>query len=156
VYQVQDDYLFTEKSLYYSVDMFYHLYNNYETHPIICPYVDPDFIRSYKGRSIPRLIEPGKHSYWMQTYDTSCSFLTSHHQFKKHTDLYDIFYDLINKKIIRGNIIELENKSLNYIFTQRGVLGVTPINGLTFHMQTELEKDPYIDWQPIWNSIDVE
>jgi hypothetical protein len=153
VYQIQDDYLFTEGAIYYSIDMFYQLFQNYETHPIICPYIDPDFMRNYKGRSIPRLIELGKHSYWTQVYDTSCSFLTSHAQFCKHLDLFDIFYGLVRQKKVNGNIIDLENKSLNYIFTQRGVLGVTPINGLTFHMQSEAEKDPYIDWKPIWDSI---
>jgi hypothetical protein len=153
VYQVQDDYIFTEPAIYHSIDMFYQLYQNYNTHPIICPYIDPDFMRNYKGRSVPRLIELGRHSYWCQVYDTSCSFLTSHNQFIQHLDLYDVFYDLIRKKIINGNIIDLENKSLNYMFTQRGVLGVTPINGLTFHMQTDSEKDPYIDWKPIWDSI---
>jgi hypothetical protein len=155
VYQIQDDYLFTEKSLYYSVDMFYQLYNNYGTHPIICPYNNPEFIRIYKGKTTPRLIELGKHSYWIQVYDTSCTFLTSHHQFKKHLDLYDKFYELIDKKIENKNTTDLENKSLNYIFTRRGVLGVTPINGLNFHMQSEHERDPYIDWLPIWNSVEV-
>lgn len=153
VYQIQDDYLFTERAIYLSVDMFYQLYQNYNTHPIICPYIDPEFMRTYKGRSIPRVIELGKHGYWCQVYDTSCSFLTSHDQFIKHKDLYNIFYDLIKQKLVRDNIIDLENKSLNYIFTQRGVLGVTPITGLTFHMQTESEKDPYIDWKPIWDSV---
>jgi hypothetical protein len=156
VYQVQDDYIFTEGAIYYSIDMFYQLFQNYETHPIICPYIDPDFMRNYKGRSIPRLIELGKHSYWTQVYDTSCSFLTSHYQFSKHFDLYDIFYNLIRERRVNGDKIDLENKSLNYMFTQRGVLGVTPINGLTFHMQTEAEKDPYIDWKPIWDSIKLD
>jgi len=153
VYQVQDDYMFTEHALYYSVDMFYQLFQNYNTHAIIAPYIDPDFIRTYKGRSIPRLIELGRHSYWTQIYDTSCTFLTSHHQFIKHKDLYEMFYELVNMKTVKGHIIDLENKSLNYMFTKRGVLGVTPITGLTFHMQTASEKDPYIDWKPIWDSI---
>ncbi len=153
VFQIQDDYLFTEGAIYNSVDMFYQLYQNYQTHAIICPYIDPDFMRGYKGKSIPRLIELGKHSYWTQIYDTSCSFLTSHEQFCKHLDLYDIFYGLVREKKVNGNLIDLENKSLNYMFTKRGVLGVTPINGLTFHMQSEAEKDPYIDWKPIWDSI---
>jgi hypothetical protein len=155
VYQIQDDYLFTEKAVYYSVDMFYQLYQSYQTHPIICPYIDPDFMRNYRGKSVPRLIELGQHSYWTQVYDTSCSFLTSHYQFSQHRDLYEVFYDLIKKKIIKGNIIDLENKSLNYMFTQRGVLGVTPITGLTFHMQGPAEQDPYIDWRPLWDSIDI-
>jgi hypothetical protein len=156
VYQVQDDYLFTEKSIYYSVDMFYQLYYNYKTQPIICPYNYPEFINIYKGKSVPRLLEFGKHGYWMQIYDTSCTFLTSHYQFKQHVDLYDKFYELLDEKNTVGKITDLENKSLNYMFTQRGILGVTSINGLTFHMQSESEKDPYIDWKPIWDSIEIE
>lgn len=155
VYQIQDDYIFTKKSLFYSIEMFYHLYYKYKTHPIICPYIDPDFIRMYEGKSIPRLLELGLHSYWLQVYDTSCTFLTSHRQFIQHQDLYNVFYDLVEKRIIEDNKIILENRSLNYMFTQRGVLGVTPITGLTFHMQGPAEKDPYIDWKPLWESINI-
>jgi hypothetical protein len=41
------------------------------------------------------------------------------------------------------------------MLTQRGVLGLIPINSLAFHMQSELEKDPHIPWEPIWDNIDV-
>ena len=80
----------------------------------------------------------------------SCSFLTSHQQFNQHWDLYDKFLELIDK----GDD-KLENKSLNYILTQRGVLGIVPVNTLSFHLQSDTEKDPHIDYKPLWESIEV-
>jgi hypothetical protein len=64
--------------------------------------------------------------------------------------LYDKFLHLTEHKD-KG----LERKSLNYLFTQRGILGLVPINSMAFHMQSDFEKDPYIDWKPIWDSINV-
>ena len=81
----------------------------------------------------------------------SCSFLTSHEQFSQHWDLYHCFLDLIDKK----NSRELENVSLNYMLTKRGVLGLIPINSLALHLQSDLEKDPHINWEILWNSINL-
>lgn len=156
VCQIQDDYMFTESAVYLSIEMFYQIYYKYKTIPIIQPYNDPYFLRNYEGQSVSRIIEQGKHSYWIQIYDTSCSFLTAHPQFVRHWEIFEKFFDLIALKVKNGNKLDLENKSLNYMFTRHGVLGLAPINSLSFHMQTELEKDPYIDWQPIWNSIDID
>ena len=50
----------------------------------------------------------------------------------------------------------LEQRSLNYMFVQRGVLGLVPVNSLAWHMQMEEDRDPYIPWQPIWDAIDVD
>jgi hypothetical protein len=55
----------------------------------------------------------------------------------------------------KNNNNDLENKSLNYMLTQRGVLGLVPINSVAFHLQSDLEKDPHIDYKPLWDSIDV-
>jgi hypothetical protein len=81
----------------------------------------------------------------------SCSFLTSHQQFSQHWDLYNYFFELIDKKETN----KLENVSLNYMLAKRGVLGLIPINSLAFHLQSDLEKDPYIDWESLWNSINL-
>ena len=45
--------------------------------------------------------------------------------------------------------------SLNQMFTKKAVLGLMPIRSLSLHMQTELERDPYVDWQTLWDSIDI-
>ena len=50
---------------------------------------------------------------------------------------------------------DLENKSLNKMFTERGVLGVQPFTSVALHMQDEYWKDPYIDWRKRWDSVEV-
>jgi hypothetical protein len=40
------------------------------------------------------------------------------------------------------------------MFTQRGILGIMPMNSVALHMQGPAEKDPYIDWKTLWDSID--
>lgn len=150
VYQVQDDYLFTPDCIETCIDMYFQMQNEVKTHAVISPYNDPNnWLTSYRNKVTPRVVIMGKKGYWIQYYDCSCSFLTSHNQFKQHWDLYELFFEKIQ---YRKND-DLENKSLNYMFTQRGVLGLIPVNSLAYHMQSELEKDPHTDWRPLWNSI---
>lgn len=152
VYQLQDDFIFIKSTVYEMIDVFYQMFAETQTHCIVHPWNDSWLWQTfYRNKSTPRLVVVGKYRYWIQYYDMSCSFLTSHEQFCKHWDLYDKFLFLVDNR----KDSSLENISLNYMLTQRGVLGLVPINSLAFHMQTELEKDPHIQWEPLWNSIDV-
>lgn len=152
VYQIQDDYLFSEKCIYDTVDVYHQMKLETNTESIISPYNSVDnWLRCYRNISTPRTVIVGKHGYWIQYYDMSCSFLTSYNQFNKHWDLYNMFFYLVDKK--EQGI--LENRSLNYMLTRRGVLGLVPINSLAFHLQSELEKDPHIDYRPLWDSIEI-
>lgn len=152
VYQVQDDYIFIKEAIYEMVDMFYQILSNTGSHCIVSSWNDAWLWNTmYRNKATPRTVVVGKHRYWIQYYDMSCSFLTSHSQFIQHWDLYDMFLYLTQ---YRKNG-DLENKSLNYLLTQRGILGLVPVNSVAFHMQSDLEKDPHIDWKPIWDSIDV-
>lgn len=150
VFQVQDDYLFCESAIVDSIDHYFTSGGDCQTQPIIQPFNDIHYWAvGYKNRSTPRLVSLGKKGYWIQIYDTSCSFMTSHWQFRQHWDLYDRFFDLIPN--LGKPDAKLENDSLNYMFTRRGVLGLTPINTLSHHIQTQ--PDLYVDWRPIWDSI---
>jgi predicted ribosome-associated RNA-binding protein Tma20 len=152
VFQIQDDYLFSIDSIHDSIEHFFVVLEESKTHPIIQPFNDITYWAfSYKNSSTPRMISLGKKGYWIQIYDTSCSFLTSHEQFVKHWDLYDKFFELIPNASEKNNI--LENRSLNYMFTKREVLGLTPINTLTHHIQTQ--PDLYVDWKEIWESTKI-
>jgi hypothetical protein len=153
VFQVQDDYLFCESAINDSIGHFYAVKHEADTHPIIQPFNDVTYWAfQYKNRSTPRLISLGKNGYWVQIYDTSCSFLTSHWQFVQHWDLYEKFFELLPK--VTPEKFSLENESLNHIFVYRGVLGLAPINTLSHHMQTQ--PDLYVKWQPLWDNIDVD
>jgi hypothetical protein len=149
VYQVQDDYLFHQHAIIEMMFLYNQLNVEVETEPVITPYNNPQWwMLTYRNQTTPRSIFPSSARYWIQTYDVSCSFLTSHNLFMRNKDLRDLFLSFPGKGDEQGN---LENKSLNYMFTQRGILGVAPINSLALHIQSELEKDPYIKWQDWWN-----
>lgn len=149
VYQVQDDYLYTETAIFEMIDVFMQLRNDVQTDAVVASFHDHRYWKTiYRYKVTPRMIFPGAYQNWMQIYDIPCTFLTSKQQFSKHWDLYYKFFDLIGKP-------ELEAGSLNKMFTERGVLGVQPFNSVALHMQDEIWKDPYIDWKTRWNSMEL-
>ena len=154
VYQVQDDYLFVKTAVTDMVDIYTQMLLETGEQTILSPWNQAWVWQAlYRNKVTPRTVIVGKAGYWIQYYDMSCSFLTSHKQFSQHWDLYDMFFFLITRLDKTNN--ELENKSLNYMLTQRNILGLTPVNSLAFHMQSDLDKDPHIDWKPIWDSVDI-
>jgi hypothetical protein len=153
VYQVQDDYLFHPHAIVEMICLFNQLKIEVDTESVITPHNDPQWwMATYRNQVTPRTIFPSSSRYWIQIYDISCSFMTSHTKFMEIKDLRDIFLTFPGKGDEHGN---LENKSINYMFTQRGVLGVSPINSLALHIQGELEKDPYIKWEEWWNEYTI-
>jgi len=154
VYQVQDDYLFSDNAIGDMIDVYDQVFNETGSHCLVSSWNDSWlWLTLYRNRPTNRAVIVGKHGYWIQYYDMSCSFMTSHHQFNQHWDLYDMFLYMIDKVNPENN--DLENKSLNYILTQRGVLGLVPVSNLSFHLQSNIEKDPHIDYKPLWDSIDI-
>lgn len=149
-YLVQDDYLFKPEAVYETVDMYFQLLENCDADSVVTPFNAPYLWKSssYGYRPTPRMIVQGVGGYWIQNYDISCSFLTSVKQLHSNVDLLKLFLKL------DPNDERLEAVSLNYMMTQRGILSVCPINSLALHMQTEHERDPYVDWKPIWDSIE--
>lgn len=153
VFQVQDDYLFAPTAIYEMIDVWYQMFNETDTHSIVSPYNNiRHWTGSYRNRPTARTIIVGANRYWIQYYDMSCSFMTSHEEFIRHWDLYEKFLNLPSTGI-NG---DLESISLNYILTRRGVLGLTPIDTLALHVQHEYDKDPYVDWQHWWNEVIIE
>lgn len=149
VYQVQDDYLYTETAIFEMIDVFMQLRNDVQTDAIVASFHDHRYWKTiYRYKVTPRMIFPAAYQNWMQIYDIPCTFLTSKQQFSRHWDLYYKFFDLIGKP-------ELEAGSLNKMFIERGVLGVQPFNSVALHMQDDYWKDPYIDWKQRWDSVEV-
>lgn len=149
VYQVQDDYLFEKYAITEVIDIYLNLLLENKTESIVTPYNAPYvWSGSYKNRPTPRTIFFGQNRYWIQIYDISCSFLTSLNNFKGNKDLLDYFISLSPK------LPDLEAISLNKMLVERGILGVCPFESIALHMQGEYEKDPYVDWKLLWNSID--
>lgn len=151
VYQVQDDYLFYETAIYEMYEVYNQIKLETSFEIIVSPFNDFWlWLAVYRNSCTPRTVIVGKKRYWIQYYDMSCSFMTSHKQFSNHWDLYHFFFERL-----KNEDPNLENHSLNYMLTKRGVLGLIPINSLAFHLQSELEEDPHLDWRKLWESVDV-
>ena len=129
--------------------MFMQIQRDFDTHAVISPYNDSNtWQTTYRYAVTPRMIVAGTGGYWIQMYDTSCSFLTSGIEFNKHWDLYEAF---LNHPMDH----RLEADTLNKMFVDRGVLGLMRFNSSALHLQSDLEKDPYIDWKAKWEAIVV-
>lgn len=151
VYQVQDDYLFFETALLEMYKVIHQVKMETGYDIVASPFNDFWlWLAVYRNAATPRTVIVGEKRYWIQYYDMSCSFMTIHQEFRKHWELYNQFFDLL--KMGEKN---LENYSLNFMLTRKGVLGLVPVNSLAFHMQSELEKDPHFDWKILWDSINV-
>lgn len=157
VAQFQDDYLFYPDAIDDAIDMFYQARNKHSTDPVLSLFNNPRYwLDIYSDGPTPRLISLGRNGYWIQFYDVSCSFMTSHWQFNRHWDLYTDFFYLIDKLQQYPEINLLENRSLNLMFVQRGVLGLLPVQSLALHIQSEHDRDPYRDWRTLWENTHVD
>lgn len=151
VYQVQDDYLYTEDAIYQMICMFMQVHNAIGEHIIVNPYNDPTnwYCKGYHYKQTPRIVTPSIKQYWIQCYDIACTFMTSRLQFNRHWDIYEKFLSMNPN----GEEGDLENVTLNRILVDRQVLGYMPFESVALHMQHEYEKDPYINWKERWDSI---
>lgn len=149
VYQVQDDYIFFETAIQEMVTVIFQVINDCAGHhPIVVPYNNPYlWVHTYRYRPIPMTMFPSSNRYWIQCYDIPCAFMTTKTQFSSHWDIYEKFLNM------SSNYYNLEPETLNKIMVTRGVLGLQPVTSVALHMQAETEKDPYINWKELWNSI---
>jgi glycosyltransferase involved in cell wall biosynthesis len=151
VYQVQDDYLFHPKGVSEMVDISNQLWKDCNARIVVSPWNRSELWKgSYRYWASPRTVVVGKHRYWIQLYDTSCTFLTHVQLLKEQWDIIEVFLGLPPKGLSDGS---LESVSLNYMFTKRGILGLMPVDSLALHIQSENDKDPHIDWKKWWDGV---
>lgn len=150
VYQVQDDYLFEKSAIFEMIDVYFQMFIECGTKSVISPQnVTQNWASNYRNRQTPRTIICGRERLWIQYYDTSCSFLTNIVTFENNWDLFEKFLSLPSDGGDSGN---LENISLNHLFTKRGILGLIPINSVALHMQREQDLDVYAGWEAKWSN----
>jgi len=150
VYQIQDDYLFTETGIFEMIDIWMKIYQTIDVHSFVISYSHPYYwAEKYKCSPISRMIVPGKNQYWFNSYEIPCTFLASKMEFSKHWDLYE--------KFLNGNPYdsELETDSIHKILQERNVPCMVPFQSVGLHMQSEFDKDPYIDWKSRWDSVQL-
>jgi hypothetical protein len=145
VMQVQDDYLFYENCFEQLVKMWSKFQPRFEKPLSLLHWNDP--YRYWDENIVPVRIVQGPDRHWRQTYQVPCTFMTHHGVLTKEWDVFE--------KISQGNPLDprLEDDSLNRLWQEREYIVMSPIPSLALHFQSDREKDPYIDWEPLWNSF---
>lgn len=144
VYFAQDDYLYEESAIEEMVDFFYQWSGKMDKPISIYPYNDP--YRYWDHNIVPVRIVHGKKRHWRTNYQTAFCFMTHHSILDKE---FDLFYAMACHKVDE----KMEDETINKLFQEREYCLFSPIPSLALHMQYETERDPYIDYKPLWNKF---
>ena len=145
VMQVQDDYLFYEECFLQLVLTWEKFQPRFEKPLSLFHWNDP--FRYWDENIIPVRIVHGPDRHWRQTYQVPCTFMTPHKVIVDEWDLFQKMYESDPQDP------EMEDNSLNHLWQKRKYVVIAPIPSLAIHFQSEREKDPYIDWETLWNSF---
>jgi len=149
VYFVEDDYLHIKSAIREMVEAYYAFKANLGKEVSIHPFDDPD---NYK----PKWIEPcrivyGKDRRWRTNTYTTFTFLCNPEIVRKN---WSIFYTMAteygtqwgeNNQVHEGTMV-------NKIWRDEVAL-FTPITSVALHMAYKEQRDPYMDWKELWDSI---
>lgn len=142
VYFAQDDYLFCESAIEEMIDAYYQFSGNLHNSVCIYPFDDP---YRYQPQNLhPVRVVHGKARHQRTNTATPSCFMTDHSVIKKEWDLFEA----MGKHPITT---DMEDKTINRLFTERGYWLFTPIPSLALHFQFDTERDPYINWRNWWD-----
>ena len=147
VYFAQDDYMHEPNSIEEMVEFFYQWSAKLDKPLSVYPFNDPYRYADFNIH--PVRIVHGKKRHWRQNFATAFPFMVHHSVLTKE---FDLFYAMGCHKIDRT----MEDDTINKLFQQRAYCLFSPIPSLALHMQYETEKDPFIDYLPLWNSLEDE
>jgi len=149
VYFVEDDYLHYPTAIDEMVDSYTTFKKNLGVEVAIHPFDDPD-------NYLPKYIDEcrvvlGKSRRFRTNKYTTFVFLCSPELIRKH---WSRFYTLATEYMTEWgehNKIH-EGTTINHIWRWEAKL-FTPIPSLALHMGFEEQKDPFLDWKALWDSI---
>jgi predicted SAM-dependent methyltransferase len=144
VYFAQDDYLYEDNAIEEMAEFFYQLSPKLDKPLAVYPFNDP--YRYAPFNIHPVRIVQGSKRYWRQNFATAFPFMVHHSVLVKE---FDVFYGMGIHKINN----KMEDETINKLFQERGYCLFTPIPSLSFHMQYETERDPFVDYRPLWNKF---
>lgn len=144
VYFAQDDYLYYETCIWEMVDAYYAFTEKTKMPVCIYPFDDP---YRYGIKQPPMVtVHLGVKRHWRTAFGTASCFMVDHPTLVKNFDLFD----KMGNEPVSGI---MEDVSINRLFRERDCLLFTPIPSVALHAQADTEKDPYIDWKPLWDQF---
>lgn len=151
VYFVEDDYLHYPTAIQEMIDCYFEFGNNLQKEVGIHPFDDPD---NYEDRYIEEArIVLGKSRHWRTNKYTTFTFMCNPEIVRKNwSKLYTVATEYLTDWGERNNIHE--GTTINYMWRNDAVL-FTPIPSVALHMQYDKQKDPYLNWEELWKSIEI-
>lgn len=153
VYLIEDDYLHFPTAISEMVESYIDFKEKLGRDVAIHPFDDPD-------NYLPQWIEPcrivyGTKRHWRTNYYTTNTVMCSPDVIRRHWSKWYTLateYGTVWSELRGGNIHE--GTTINRIWRDEVSL-FTPIPSVALHMGFEGQRDPYLDWQSLWDSFDV-
>lgn len=144
-YHVEDDYLHFPSAIQELVDTIEQFEDNTEQMVALNPHDD---IWRYLNEIYESIILLGPKRHFRTVRHTTYTCLATkniYNRYRKH------FQDLVTLTTKKEDWVE--NKSINLVWNKPDVMLFSPIPSLALHIMDESGKDPYINFDSLWNSI---
>jgi hypothetical protein len=145
-YHVEDDYLHCPEAIQDMLDTVNQL--EVDTHGKMVAIFPHDDIFRYRGYVTPSIAVLGPYRHYKTVTCSTYTCLASRATYDKYRQHFQDVVLLTEHGF--GNVEEL---SINKVWTNSEVLLFNPIPGLAFHITDPMHKDPYFDIMKLWNSV---
>jgi hypothetical protein len=150
VYLIEDDYLHFPSALEEMIEDYQTFKRNLQREVCLHPFDDPD---NYRPEYIfPTRVVLGDKRHWRVNTYTTFSIFCSPEIIRGHWEKFKLLSTEYMTEWGEKNNIH-EGTTINEIWRNDVVL-FTPIPSLALHMQFEEQKDKFIDWKKLWDSIE--
>ena len=143
-YHVEDDYLHKPKAIQDMIDSIDQFESNTGQMVAVNPHDD---IWRYLHQIYESVILLGPYRHYRTVRHTTYTCMASRAIFDKYRKYFD---DVVKLTNLRADWVE--DKSINLVWNQLDVMLFSPIPGLAFHIMDPSGKDPYLDFDALWNS----
>jgi hypothetical protein len=143
VYFAQDDYLFYPNAAKLMVEQYVSASTVVGQPVSIFPYNDPHEYIMENSALKCNLIQ-GSDRYWRTNIHPACCFMTHVSVVRNNWDLFDAFW----QHEVNGT---MELDTISRLFWERQYVLLVPIPSLALHLQYDTERDPFLDWENLWN-----
>jgi hypothetical protein len=139
---IEDDYLHFPESIQDMIDTVDQFESNTGQMIAINPHDD---IWRYTRQIYESILLLGPYRHYRTVKHTTYTCLASRTIYDKYRNYFQESAKWILKKD--------ENETINQVWNQPDVMLFSPIPSLALHLMEESGKDPYIDFDKVWNSI---
>ena len=144
-YHVEDDYLHKPEAIQDMIDSLDQFEGNTGQMVAINPHDD---IWRYRYEIYESILLLGPYRHYRTVKHTTYTCMASkliYNKYRHH------FHDVVALTMRKADWVE--NQSINLVWNKPDVMLFSPIPGLAFHIMDESGKDPYLDFNELWNSI---